>query len=574
MEVSTQAVLGGVPDVPSGRRRFVLRRPRFAPGQRLPGLLIGVLALLLALPVLVVLGSVLVPAGDVWRHLAATVLPDYVANSLFLMLGVGLGTLLIGVGTAWLTTLCRFPGRRLFEWALLLPMAMPAYIIAYTYTGLLDYAGPVQTLLRDWTGWGYGDYWFPAIRSLPGAVLMLSLVLYPYVYLLARAAFLSQSVAVLEVGRTLGNGPWGTFWRVALPLARPAIVAGVTLALMETLADYGTVQYFGVATFTTGIFRVWLGQGEPAAAAQLAALLLVFVLTLILIERGSRRHARYHHTAQRHQPIHRYHLRGWGALGALLFCLLPLLLGFLVPAGQLAAWSWSRAATGFDARFLSLTFNSLSLAGAAALLALVVALLLAYAQRLVPTRLVRSSARLASMGYAVPGAVIAIGVMLPFAWLDNALDAWMRATFGVSTGLLFSGTLFALLFAYLARFLSVSLQTVESGLTRIRPAMDEAARSLGQRPVQVLWRVHVPLLRGSLLTALLLVFVDVIKELPATLALRPFNFDTLAVRAYELASDERLADAGPAALTIVLAGLVPVVLLSRSIARSRHVQST
>jgi iron(III) transport system permease protein len=306
MEVGAQAVLSSTSAAPLSRRRFIPLRLWFAPGPRLPGLLIGALALLLALPVLVVLGSVLRPAGEVWRHLAATVLPDYVANSLILMLGVGIGTLLIGVGTAWLTTLCRFPGRRLFEWALLLPMAMPAYLIAYTYTGLLDYAGPVQTLLRDWTGWGYGDYRFPAIRSLPGAVLMLSLVLYPYVYLLARAAFLSQSVAVLEVGRTLGNGPWGTFWRVALPLARPAIVAGVTLALMETLADYGTVQYFGVATFTTGIFRVWLGQGEPAAAAQLAALLLVFVLTLILIERGSRRHARYHHTAQRHQPIHRY----------------------------------------------------------------------------------------------------------------------------------------------------------------------------------------------------------------------------------------------------------------------------
>lgn len=564
-----EVVLNQTPNAaaPSGRR-VVWRRPEFA-----SSLFIGTLALLLALPVLVVLGSVLVPASEVWRHLASSVLPDYVANSLLLMLGVGTGTLLIGVGTAWLTTLCRFPGRRLFEWALLLPMAMPAYIIAYTYTGLLDYAGPVQTLLRDWTGWGYGDYWFPAIRSLPGAVLMLSLVLYPYVYLLARAAFLSQSVAVLEVGRTLGNGPWGTFWRVALPLARPAIVAGVTLALMETLADYGTVQYFGVATFTTGIFRVWLGQGEPAAAAQLAALLLVFVLTLILVERGSRRQARYHHTAQRHQPIRRYHLHGWGAFGALFVCLLPLLFGFLVPAGQLAVWSWTRAETGFDARFLSLTLNSLSLAGGAALLALAVALLLAYARRLVPTSLVRSSVRLAGMGYAVPGAVIAIGVMLPFAWLDNALDAWMRATFGISTGLLLSGTLFALLFAYLARFLSVSLQTVESGLTRIRPAMDEAARSLGLRPAQVLWRVHVPLLRGSLLTALLLVFVDVIKELPATLALRPFNFDTLAVRAYELASDERLADAGPTALTIVLAGLVPVVLLSRSIARSRHVQS-
>jgi iron(III) transport system permease protein len=526
-------------------------------------------ALLLAVPVLVIVGFMLVPAGDTWLHLASTVLPDYVSNSLLLMSGVTLGTLVGGVGTAWLTSMCRFPGRGIFEWALLLPMAMPAYIIAYTYTGMLDFAGPVQSTLRSLTGWGYGDYWFPEIRSLAGAALMLSLVLFPYVYLLTRAAFLSQSLCVLDVSRTLGNGPWRTFLRLALPLARPAIAAGLSLALMETLADYGTVQYFGVQTFTTGIFRTWYGLGSAAAAAQLSALLLGFVLVLIAVERSSRRHARYHHTSQRHQAIRRYHLRGWRATGAFLFCLLPVLLGFMVPAGQLGVWAATLASEAYDADFLRLVVNSLELAALAALLALLLALLLAYGKRLNPTPPVVGAVRLAGLGYAVPGTVIAIGVIIPFAWIDNGLDAWMRTNFGISTGLILSGTLTALLFAYLVRFLAVALQTIESGLGKIKPSMDEAGRSLGYRPGQVLGRVHLPMLKGSLLTALLLVFVDVLKELPATLILRPFNFNTLAVRAFELASDERLADSAPAALTIVLAGLAPVILLSRSITRSR-----
>jgi iron(III) transport system permease protein len=531
-------------------------------------------ALLIALPVLVILGFVLVPSGDTWQHLASTVLPDYVTNSLLLMLGVALGTLVGGVGTAWLTSMCRFPGRGIFEWALLLPMAMPAYIIAYTYTGMLDFAGPVQSGLRALTGWGYGDYWFPEVRSLPGAALMLSLVLFPYVYLLARAAFLSQSLCVLDVSRTLGNGPWRTFFRVALPLARPAIVAGLSLALMETLADYGTVQYFGVATFTTGIFRTWYGLNSPAGAAQLSALLLGFVLVLIALERGSRRQARYHHTSQRLQTIRRYGLRGWWAVAAVTFCLLPLLLGFLIPAAQLAVWALTIGRTAIDWDFLYLVLNSLQLAALAALLALLLAVLLGYGNRLRPSRPVQGAVRLAGLGYAVPGTVIAIGVIIPFAWIDNTLDAWMRTRFGISTGLLLSGTLVALVFAYLVRFLAVSLQTVESGLAKVRPSMDEAGRSLGLAPGQVLARVHLPMLKGSLLTALLLVFVDVLKELPATLILRPFNFNTLAVRAFELASDERLADSAPAALTIVLVGLAPVILLSRSITRSRHADPT
>jgi iron(III) transport system permease protein len=523
---------------------------------------------MLALPVLVVFGALFMPDSGIWGHLFKTVLGSYLGNTLWLVLGVGIGTLLIGVSCAWLVTLCHFPGRRWFEWALLLPLAMPAYIIAYTYTGLLDFSGPVQSTLRDVSGWGYGDYWFPEVRSLGGAVLMLTLVLYPYVYLLARAAFLEQSVAVLEVSRSLGCGAWCSFWRVALPLARPSIVAGLSLALMETLADYGTVQYFGVSTFTTGIFRTWFGMGDQVAAAQLAAMLLSLTFLLILLERASRRRARFHHNAAQ-RPLPGYQLRGGRALLALLACFLPLLLGFLVPATQLAFWAWETAPRMINPEFWRLVWHSLALAGGTALLALPVALFLGYGQRLTPHWLVRLAVRLAALGYAIPGTVIAIGILLPFAWFDNRVDDVMRDHFNLSTGLILSGTLIALLSAYLVRFLAVSLQTVEAGLGRIRPTMDDAARSLGLRPAQVLTRIHVPILRGSLLTALLLVFVDVMKELPATLVLRPFNFNTLAVRTFELAADERLADSATAALTIVVAGLLPVILLSRTIAAGR-----
>jgi iron(III) transport system permease protein len=533
-----------------------------------------VIALLLALPVFVVLAYLFEPSGEVWRHLVETVLQDYVTNSLLLMLGVGIGVLALGVSTAWLTSMCSFPGRSVFEWALLLPMAMPAYIIAYTYTGLFDFAGPFQSLLRELTGWGYGDYWFPEIRSIQGAALMLSLVLYPYVYLLSRAAFLSQSLCVLDVSRTLGNGPWRTYFTVALPLARPAIVAGLSLALMETLADYGTVQYFGVSTFTTGIFRTWYGLNDAAAAAQLSALLLLVVFLLVILERGSRRQARYHHTSQRQQQLSRFRLTGWRGFWAFLICFGALFLGFLLPAGQLLWWALTTAEESLDSRFIELIGHTLLLAGMASGLALLLALFLGYGKRLESSWAVQFAVRLAGMGYAVPGTVIAVGVIIPFAAFDNALDGWMRARFDISTGLLLSGTLAALLFAYLVRFLAVSLQTVEAGLGKIRPSMDEAARSMGGSSGEIIHRVHIPMLKGSLLTALLLVFVDVLKELPATLILRPFNFNTLAVRAYELASDERLADASYAALSIVIVGILPVILLSRSITHSRHAKAT
>lgn len=536
------------------------------------GVGVPLVALALSVPVLVVLSSVFKPTGEVWRHLAATVLPDYVGNTLLLMLGVGIGTLLIGVSCAWVCTLCRFPGRRIFQWALLLPMAMPAYIIAYTYTGMLDFTGPLQTALRAWFDWGFGDYWFPEIRSLPGAILMLSLVLYPYVYLLARAAFLEQSVCVLEASRTLGCGPWRSFFTVALPMARPAIIAGLTLALMETLADFGTVQYFGVDTFTTGIFRTWYGLGDIDAASQLAALMMTFVLVLIVLERWSRHRARYHNTGQRHQDLPGYQLRGGRALAAFVVCLLPLTFGFLLPAAQLGAWAVATWEHSFDADFLILMRNSLLLAAGAAVLTLALALLLAYGKRLRPTPVIRAGVQVASMGYAVPGLVIAIGVIIPFAWLDNTVDSWLRDNFNISTGLLLSGTVAALLFAYVARFMAVALHAVEAGLGKVKHSMDDAARVMGLRPLQVLRRVHLPVLRGSLLTALLLVFVDVLKELPATLVLRPFNFNTLAVRAFELASDEFLAESSLAALAIVVAGIVPVILLSLTIARSRKQQ--
>ncbi len=527
-------------------------------------------AALLALPVLTVFSFVFYPAGEVWTHLVETVLADYVRNSLALMVGVGVGTLLMGVTCAWLTSVCDFPGRRLFEWALLLPMAIPAYIIAFTYTGMLGFEGPVQSQIREWTGWGYGDYWFPEIRSLGGAIAMLSLVLYPYVYLLARAAFLDQSVAPLEVGRTLGAGRWRSFFTIALPLARPAVIAGVSLALMETLADYGTVKYFGVSTFTTGIFRTWFGLGDGAAAAQLSAVLMSFVLVLILIELWSRRRARFHQTGTGSQRSSRVVLVGVHRWSAFLACFLPLMLGFLLPAGQLAVWAVAAAPGMVDSGFLALALNSVTLAGVAALIVLVLALFMAYGKRVRGAFMTSAAVRIAGMGYAVPGTVIAVGVMLPFARIDNAVDSWMRDGFGISTGLLLSGTVFALLFAYSVRFLAVALNSVESGLARIRPNMDHAARSLGLSPGAVLRRVHVPLMSRTLLTAGLLVFVDVLKELPATLILRPFNFNTLAVRAYELASDERLADSSPAALSIVLAGIVPVILVSRAVTGPRR----
>lgn len=534
------------------------------PGMRLGPLAIFamVIALLMLLPMTVIIATVFTGSLDVWRHLADTLLWDYLSNSLLLMIGVGVGVLIIGVPAAWLVSVCDFPGRKFFTWALLLPLAMPAYIIAYTYTGLLDFAGPVQALLRELTGWQYGEYWFFNVRSLPGAIIMLTLVLYPYVYLLARAAFLEQSPSILEVGRTLGYGHRQGMLRLALPMARPAIVTGLTLALMETLADFGTVQYFGVSTFTTGIFRTFYGFGDAAAAAQLASVLLGFVLLLMALERYSRKQARYHTVKGR--SIKRIDLTKGKALLAIGVCVFPLLFGFFIPAGQLLYWSLFEAVIGES--FAKLAWNSFYLAFVAALIAVCFALVLAYAKRSYERKkLVSISVSVAGTGYALPGTIIAIGVLISFAWVDHHLIDLVKQWFDIDIGLLLSGSLVALLFAYTVRFLAVSLGGIESGLQKIKLNVDHAAQLLGHKPFQVLRKIHVPLLKGSVLTAFLIVFVDVLKELPATLILRPFNFNTLAVRAYELASDERLIDAAPASLLIVLVGLLPVILLSRSI---------
>ena len=526
------------------------------------------LALAVALPVLVVFASVLVPVPGVWLHLAHTVLWGYVSNTAVLALGVGLGVVALGVGAAWLVSMCQFPGRSLFEWALLLPFAVPTYIIGYTYTDLLQYAGPIQTALRELTGWGHADYWFPPIRSLGGAIAVMTLVLYPYVYLLARAAFLEQCTCMLDVSRTLGRGPWSSFLEVAVPLARPAIAGGVALALMEALADFGTVQYFGVNTFTTGIYRTWFALGQPVAAAQLAAALMLVVLLVLAVERWSRGRARYQHTAQsRLRPS--YDLRGaWAAL-AFAACALPVVLGFGVPVLDLAVMAVHRGDPLFGGMFLGLAWHSLTLATLAAVLTAGLAIVVGYGLRLRPTLVMRTSTRVAGLGYAIPGAVIAIGVLIPFARFDDALDGWLRASFGISSGLLLTGTVAGLVFAYIVRFLALALNTVEAGLGKINRHLDDAARTLGRSPGGTLLRVHVPLMWSSVLTAVILVFVDVLKELPATLILRPFNFETLAVRVYRFASDERLAEASTAALAIVVVGLIPVILLSRAITRAR-----
>ena len=525
-------------------------------------------AALVAAPILSVWANLLSGGtGETWAHLASTVLPEYVANTLWLCLGVGLGVIVVGVSTAWLVTMHAFPGRRLFEWALVLPLAVPAYVMAYTYTDLLQFVGPVQTWLRESFGWRRGDYWFPDVRSTGGAVAMFTFVLYPYVYLLARTAFLERASGMLDVGRSLGLSAWGSFFRVSLPLARPAVAAGAALALMETLADYGTVAYFAVPTFTTGIYRAWFSLGDRAAAAQLSAALLGFVILVLLLERASRGRARFHDTTGRNRPQHGQRLSGARAAGAVLACALPLVLGFLLPAGILLHLALTEGDAQFGVRFLRLAGNSFTLAGLSAVLAAGFAVLLAYAARLSRTRWPHWMNRIVGLGYAVPGSVIAVGVLIPVTRVDNWLAATLASWTGSNPGLLLTGGIAALVYAYLVRFLAIALQTVEASLAKITPSMDDAARSLGCGQGEALKRVHLPLLRGSLLTAGLLVFVDVMKELPATLVMRPFNFDTLATQAYTLASDERLAEASTAALAIVAVGILPLIVVSRQIAK-------
>ncbi len=529
-----------------------------------------IIALLAAAPILAVAFLAMTSNGDFWGHMVQNVLPGYITTTLLLMAGVGLGTFVVGTGTAWLTATCEFPGRKFFGWALFLPMAVPAYIIAYLYTDLLEYAGPVQKSLRGLMGWQTPrDYWFPEIRSVGGATAMMTLVLYPYVYLLARSAFLEQSSAVLEAGRILGRGPWRNFFTIALPLARPALVVGISLVLMEVLNDFGTVDFFAVKTFTAGIYDVWLNMGNVGGAAQLALILLLFVSLLLFAERWARRRQRFDSQTQRAPANNTQKLEGLHSALAIIACSLPIILGFVIPAAMLVSYSIRFWGDEANEKIWQAAWNSLTLSGTAALVVTAIGLFLAFAVRENGGKTIKSVSRIASMGYAIPGAVLAVGVMIPLAGLDNRIDAFFRASFGHSTGLLFSGTIFAILCGYSARFIYLTFSTVEAGLSRITPNMEGAASTLGAGRWEILKTIHIPLLRGALATAVLLVLVDSMKELPMTMLLRPFNFETLATHVHQYASDELFEESALAALMIVIAGIIPVILLSLTISKSR-----
>ena len=487
-----------------------------------------------------------------------------------LMVGVGIGTLLIGTCTAWLVTLCRFPGRRIFEWALLLPLAMPAYVVAYVYTDVLEFAGPVQALLRNIFGWESSrDYWFPEIRSLGGAIFVMTLTLYPYVYLLARVAFVQQSVCILEVSRTLGKTAWQSFFSIALPSARPSLFIGVSLVLMETLNDFGTVDFFAVETLTAGIFDVWLNLNNLSGAAQLAVIALCFVLLLLWAERKSRSNQRFHNTSTKYQALPSYQLKRAKMFGAVILCVLPIGFGFFLPSCVLGYYALGFYEESISRDFYSILSNSLVLSSLSAILSVSAGIFLAYGVRLKESTLLKLAARFASIGYAVPGAVLAVGVLIPMGKIDVVIQGYLKNVFGISTGLLFSGTIAAVSYGYLTRFLALSYGTVEASLMRITPNMDGAARTLGLGPMKTLERIHLPLIRGGILAAAILVFVDTMKELPMTIILRPFNFETLATHVHQLASDELLEESALGSLSIVAAGLLPVIYLSRTIREAR-----
>jgi iron(III) transport system permease protein len=562
-----------IPQTPAGQPALPAQ-PTDRPGR--VGLLpagFGVSAavvLLVITPLMAVLSQVGSPTDGLWSHLVETRLSEYLTNSLTLMLGVGALTLVFGTGCAWLVTLYRFPGRAWFEWLLVLPLAMPAYVLAYTYTDFLQFTGPVQTALRALTGWGWREYWFPNIRSPGGAVFVLAAALYPYVYVAARAAFLSQSVCALEVSRTLGCTQRGMFWRVGLPLARPAIVAGTLFVSMESLADFGAVSYFEVNTFTTGIYRTWYAYGNPAAAAQLASVLLLFVYSLLLLERWSEGQRRFNQTSSRYRPMPRLELskrRAWAATG---FCLLPLTTGFLLPAAILGSMVWQAQDVLSLARLAQLTLNTALLGLLTCVIIISIGLIAVYSMRRDQHPLGRVLMRLALLGYATPGVVIAVGLLIVLGAVDRWLNSVLsQAMGGWQPGLIFSGTLIAVVYGCSVRFFAVAYSPLEAGFKKIRPSFEDAARTLGAKPPRIFRTIHLPLLKGSLLSAALLVFLDVMKELPATMILRPFNFDTLAVEAYQLATTERLDGAAGPALVIVLAGLLPVIMLCRQLARSR-----
>lgn len=512
------------------------------------------LAAVLALPVVTIPLRAFAPAGDAWSHVATTLLPQYLGNTLYLLLVSGSLALMLGAGSAWLVAMCDFPGRGLMRWLLVLPLAVPAYMAAYVYAAMTDVTGVMQAVLRTVIPGADDQFFYLDLMRIETLAVLFALVLYPYVYLPVRALFETRAGTLIEAARMLGRGHAGVFWSVGLPMARPALAGGVLLVLMEVVNDYGAVKYFGVPTFTTGIFRAWFSLGDLDSAVRLAAVLMVLVLGLLWLERWQRGSARYAIVGASRRP-RRYPLRGWRGGLALGACAMPVLLGFVVPVLQLLAWSWQSAATVVDADFLRMTRNTLLLALLAGALAVMVALVLSYAARLDATRLTRSATRFALLGYSVPGAVIAVGVLTLGLLLDRS--------FAGHQSLFLTGSLALLVFAYVTRFLAVAYLPVDAGLERVGTRLGEASRMLGLKPMATLLRVEVPLLRGTLVAAGTLVVIDVLKELPLTLILRPFNFDTLATRSFQLASDEQLAESAPAALLVILCATAVVILLHR-----------
>jgi iron(III) transport system permease protein len=532
------------------------------PAQRRWYPLVFAIAALVLLPLSVLLFSWQTIDHEIWSHLWETQMLRLLGNTLTLVAGVGLGVTLLGVSLAWLTALCEFPGRRWLDWALMLPFAIPAYVLAFVFVGLLDFAGPVQTLMREWFGTGIR---LPRVRSTGGVIIVLVLVFYPYVYLLARTAFLAQGKGLMEAARILGQSPWQAFWRVALPMARPAIGAGVALALMETLADFGAVSVFNFDTFTTAIYKTWYGFFSLSSAAQLASLLLLVVMLLLYGERRARGASRASNERPRVNAL--YHLQGFKAAAATTWCGLVFACAFVVPLMQLIVWVWQRGRFDLDERYTGLILHTLYLGGIAALVTVGVAMILVFARRLAPTRAIRSGVSLANIGYALPGSVLAVSIMLAFSYLDRELVVPLSSWLGGAGKPLLLGSLAALVMAYLVRFIAVAYGPLENSLSRIRPSLPEAARSLGVGGPRLFFKIYLPLLIPGTMSAALLVFVDVLKEMPATLLMRPFGWDTLAVRIFEMTSEGEWARAALPALTLVMVGLLPVIGLIRRSAK-------
>lgn len=517
------------------------------------------------LPIVAVIWMAFFPTENIWPHLIATTLPRYLGNSGILMVSVGAVSACVGTGAAWLVAMYRFPGVRWLQWVLLLPLAIPAYVGAYALVDFLDYSGPVQTALRGTFGWTSSrDYWFPEIRSRTSAVIVLSASLFPYVYLLARAAFREQSGCSYEVARALGAGPFARFFRVGLPLARPAIAAGAAIVMMETINDFGVVEYFAVQTLTTGIFSVWLEMGNAGGAAQIAVVILALILGLVALEKTSRRNSRFYNLSRQQRPVEPMVLTGWQGWIATGLCLFPFLVGFVLPAAVILSYAVQSGAAWVDPGLTRALVHTLVVGSMAAVLTVLLALFMVYGVRLAGRGLPRTLLPLTTIGYAAPGAVLGVGILIPMAAADNAFADLVQGWTGFDPGLLMTGSSFAIVFAYVVRFFAIAQGATDAAMGRVTPSLPMAARSLGRSAGGTLRAVYMPLMRGSVGTALLLVFVDCVKELPATLLLRPFNYDTLATRVHEKASLENLGDASPAAILVIGVGLLAVILLART----------